>query len=269
MTEVTLRSDIQVDYIDHMGDDAAIAQAARVSLANDLREYSQANDEGLIRYLAREGHTSPFEHTALKIRFEAPIFVHRQAMTHRTLSKNTESGRYTELESGYWVPENDRPLINAGSGAHPDMVQQKHHTTHPLVVSELKDVYTLAQTSYDYMTSGDKVLDDVIANEVARAAQPVGTYTSWYMTGNLFAWLQFLDKRDGSDGHPQHEIMDLANQVWPIVEQIWPVAAKAWRERYKGKTRKLVEEYLQAYPPTPGEAAAFEQFIRWAEERNK
>lgn len=70
-----------------------------------------------------------------------------------------------------------------------------------------------------------------VATEVARNVLPVGTYTAWYMTGNLHAWFNFLYLRDGEVGHPQYEIVQLAQQVWPIIEEHWPIAASAWKEK--------------------------------------
>ena len=95
MTDIQLRSDIKVEYIQHMGDDEIIAKAARVSTGKDQENHQKK--VGLIRYLAQERHTSPFEHTALTVRIEAPIFVAREAMRHRTFSFNEISGRYAKL----------------------------------------------------------------------------------------------------------------------------------------------------------------------------
>lgn len=254
-----------------MGTDEMICKAARVSTGKDQEDNDKI--KGLIGYLAREEHTSPFEHTGLSIRFEAPIFVHRQVMTHRTLSKNTQSGRYSDLAVEYHVPEEGRPLINAGSGAHPNLVAEKHGVTHEAAVISMRDSYEYAAGIYNYLTAGDPEIDDVIATEVARAVQPTAQYTAWYMTGNLYAWFQFLERRDGSDGHPQHEIQDLANQVWPILEEHWPIATKAWRERNKGKLRKTLDQWLLELGERVNGLKTVEQTIEaiaaWAEENNK
>lgn len=222
-----LRSDISVEYIQHMGDDEIIAKAARVSTGKDQENHQKK--AGLINYLAREGHTSPFEHTALTVRIEAPIFVAREAMRHRTFSFNEISGRYAKLKPEFYVPGEARPLINKGSGAHPDLV-------HPACDEEYSEEYLGTHGSHNllyheawewYLT----MLENGIATEVARNVLPVGTYTAWYMTGNLHAWFKFLELRDGSKGHPQYEIVQLAQQVWPIIEEYWPIAASAWKEK--------------------------------------
>src|SRR5690606_54234 len=109
-----------------MGDDAIIAKAARVSTGKDQENHQKK--VGLIRYLAREAHTSPFEHTALTVRIEAPIFVAREAMRHRTFSFNEISGRYAKLKPEFYVPGEARPLINKGSGAHPNLVLPEYNS---------------------------------------------------------------------------------------------------------------------------------------------
>lgn len=222
---VILRSDIKVEYIQHMGDDEIIAKAARVSTGKDQEDNDKIR--GLIRYLARERHTSPFEHTALTVRIEAPIFVAREAMRHRTFSFNEISGRYAKLKPEFYKPPVGRPLINQGSGAHPSF------TPWDVSAAEYMDVEEVHSWSYAYAwRQYELLLTRGFANEVARNVLPVGTYTSWYMTGNLHAWFNFLRLRDGSEGHPQYEIVQLAQQVWPIIEEHWPIAASAWKERH-------------------------------------
>lgn len=229
MSGIKFRSDIAVEYIDSMGNDEIIAKAARVSTGKDQEDNDKIT--GLINYLARERHTSPFEHTALTVRIEAPIFVAREAMRHRTFSFNEISGRYAKLKPEFWLPTTDRPLVNSGSGAHPNLVGAKHPETWGASTLSMADAYQESWNIYEYLTCGNPEVDDVIANEVARSVLPVGTYTSWYMTGNLHAWFNFLELRDGSKGHPQYEIVQLAQQVWPIIEEHWPIAAKAWKEK--------------------------------------
>lgn len=114
MTEITFKSEMDVELVDSMGTDGTVARAARVSTGRDQLE--QGKIEGLIGYLMRHQHTSTVEHCTLTVRVHAPVFVMRQIYTHRTLSKNSESGRYKELEPVFYVPSEDRPLVNAGSG---------------------------------------------------------------------------------------------------------------------------------------------------------
>ena len=106
---------MHVELIDAMGDDNTICQAARVSTGNDVKDYKES--AGLINYLWREGHTSPFEHVTATFRVEVPLFIARQMMRHRTFSYNEISGRYSKLEPKFWLPDTERPLENKGSGA--------------------------------------------------------------------------------------------------------------------------------------------------------
>ena len=222
MTDIRLRSDIKVEAIQWMGDDEIIAKAARVSTGKDQEDNDKIT--GLINYLARERHTSPFEHTALTVRIEAPIFVAREAMRHRTFSFNEISGRYAKLKPEFYVPDGQRNMVNAGSGAHPKLVLGAEEQYHG-AVSLHEGTYHHCWSNYEGM------LRQGIATEVARNVLPVATYTAWYMTGNLHAWFNFLYLRDGDVGHPQEEIVQLAQQVWPIIEEHWPIAASAWKEK--------------------------------------
>ena len=223
MTEITFKSDMGVEYISHMGTDETVARAARVSTGKDQLE--QGKIEGLIGYLMREGHTSCFEHCTVTIRAHVPIFVHRQLMTHRTLAKNSESGRYKELEPVFYVPAEDRPLVNAGSGAHPDLVHHQHQVSvSGLVGSQMKWLY-----GKSWLVYGD-LLKDGIATEVARNVLPVSIYTSLYMTGNLLAWFNFLRLRNGAHGSPQYEIVEVAQKVEAIIADLYPLSYKAWKD---------------------------------------
>ena len=210
-----------VAYVDHMGDDFSIARAARVSTGkDDLPE--GYNPAGLINYLMREGHTSPFEHTSLTVRIETPIFIARQIMRHRHFSYNEVSGRYTDVdEPRFYLPEKGRPLRNAGTGAHPDLVDDD--SIDRRVVDDVLD--HAAEVALDYY---DHLRDLGVASEVARAVLPLGMHTKFYMTGNLHAWFHFFNLRSGRTGHPQHEIQEVSREVEKIVYEHFPNAFDAW-----------------------------------------
>lgn len=227
MTEITFKSDMDVELIVSMGSDETVARAARVSTGKDQLE--QGKIEGLIGYLMREGHTSCFEHCTMTVRVHAPVFVHRQIMTHRTLSKNSESGRYKELEPVFYFPSEGRPLVNAGSGAHPKLEPAKHPSTGDVVRAMHREAAESTWHMYTCMISGDFEQDDVIATEVARNVLPVSIYTSVYLTGNLLGWFNFLRLRNGSKGHPQYEITEVARKVEAIIADLYPLSYKAWR----------------------------------------
>lgn len=223
MTEITFKSDMDVTLIDSMGTDETVARAARVSTGRDQLE--QGKIEGLIGYLVREGHTSTLEHCTVTVRVHVPVFVHRQIMTHRTLSKNSESGRYKELEPVFYVPSEDRPLVNAGSGAHPDLVHSEFREELHFGVQEAHKISADAGwVLYQAM------LEREVATEVARNVLPVSIYTSAYLTGNLMGWFNFLRLRNGSEGHPQFEIVEVAKKVEAIIEELYPITYKAWKK---------------------------------------
>ncbi len=214
---ITKHDSIDVSLEQHVGDDQMIARAARVSTGND--QIPGLEIEGLIRYLARAGHTSPFEHTSITVRVEAPIFVAREAFRHRVFSFNEISGRYAALPQRFYVPPHFRPLVNAGSGARPDLVD--HTDEQYRIMTDSHDrVYRVAAIEYD------RQRDAGIANEVARNVLPVGLYTAWYQTGNLHAWLHFLGLRQAPNA--QWEIRQMANQVAVILEDLFPLAMKYW-----------------------------------------
>lgn len=204
-----------------MGDDNSICQAARVSTGNDVKDYKES--AGLINYLWREGHTSPFEHVAATFRVEVPLFIARQMMRHRTFSYNEISGRYSKLEPKFWLPDVSRPLENKGSGAYPDLQHHENHTNiHHSVSAMIKRSVLYAIGAYEQM------LDAGVATEVARAVLPQNMYTSFYMTGNLKNYLDFIDKRIVQNA--QEEVRDVAYVMAKELETIVPIAMNVWKD---------------------------------------
>src|SRR5690606_21573131 len=133
----------------------------------------------------RERHTSTLEHCTLTVRVEVPIFVAREWMRHRTMSYNEISGRYAELAPVFYVPDGNRPLVNVGSGAHPDL---RHVIGDAL--PNTRDAHRYAYEASWRQYQGMR--NDEIANEVARNVLPVGIYTQFYATANLNNWFKFL-----------------------------------------------------------------------------
>lgn len=222
MTEITFKSDMDVTLVDSMGTDETVARAARVSTGRDQLE--QGKIEGLIGYLMRSWHSSCFEHCTLTVRVHAPVFVMRQIYTHRTLSKNSESGRYKELEPVFYVPSEDRPLVNAGSGAHPELVQSRSPEFVACTLAALKDA------AYETWPLYEEMVREGVATEVARNVLPVSIYTSAYLTGNLLGWFNFLRLRNGDHGHPQFEIVEVAKKVEEIIEELYPITYRTWKD---------------------------------------
>ena len=218
MTDIEFRSDMRVTYIDSMGDDKRIAQAARVSTGNDD---SDRPYEGLVRRLWSDGHTSPFEHNTLTVMVEVPIFVAREWMRSRTQSYSEISARYTEMGPVFYTPGEDRPLVQVGKAMDyrreaGDMGQKAQASSAHRTVAED------AWFDYQYM------IDAGIAREVARNVLPVSLYTRFYATANLRNWLAFIKLR--TDPTALHEIQDAACQVADLIQEKWPTAWAAYEE---------------------------------------
>ena len=212
---------MHVELIGHMGDDNSICQAARVSTGNDVKDYKES--AGLINYLWREGHTSPFEHVTATFRVEVPLFIARQMMRHRTFSYNEISGRYSELEPKFWLPDTNRPLENKGSGAYPDL---QFHRNHDEVMDNTGLI--IEHVSRRALTEYKMLVEDGVATEVARAILPLNMYTSFYMTGNLKNYFDFIDKRIVQNA--QEEIREVALAIGQHFDKIVPLAMTAWKE---------------------------------------
>ena len=170
------------------------------------------------------GNSSTLEHCTVTVRVEAPIFVAREWMRHRTMSYNEISGRYAKLEPVFYIPDGNRPLVNAGSGAHPLIEFSTDDDLPAYTDGQHRLSYNLAWRTYSDMRESG------VANEVARNVLPVGIYTRFYATANLNNWFKFLHLRDGNEGHPQYEIVEAANKVAGILEELYPVTYGVWAE---------------------------------------
>lgn len=214
-------STMHVELIDSMGNDNTICQAARVSTGNDVKDYKES--AGLINYLWREGHTSPFEHVTATFRVEVPLFIARQIQRHRTFSYNEISGRYSELEPKFWLPDTRRPLENKGSGAYPDL---QFHDDHRDVQDFTRGM--IRAKSLEALNAYNTLLDAGVATEVARVVLPLNMYTSFYMTGNLKNFFDFIDKRIVDNA--QEEVQQVGNKLLYAIYQITPLAVTAWKD---------------------------------------
>lgn len=228
MTEVRYRSDVSVTLIDHMGSDERICQAARVS-TQGADSYNTGEAAGLINFLMRERHGSPFEHVVFQWLIEAPIFVWREFMRHRIASYNEESGRYKQLEPVFYIPAADRPLVQIGKTGNYKFVSGTD-AQHDLVAACISSITHFAYEDYLEM------LDNNVAKEVARMVLPVNIYSSAYVTMNLRALMNFLSLRNGTKGntlyptHPQREIEMVAEEMEESVADIVPLAMEAFNK---------------------------------------
>lgn len=228
MNNIEFTSDISVTLMQHTGDDAAVARAARVSTGADMEAQPDAEaDAKLINYLVKHRHGSPFEHNSITFRVSAPIFVFREWMRHRIgWSYNEISGRYVKLDPKFYIYPEERPLIQEGSSAHPNLIAGTPHMTES-VNNRLELLYGDAWNAYSSM------IDDGIANEVARAALPVGIYSEMYATCNARSLMAFLSLRVDADEatfktKPQWEIEVAALKMEEQFKALFPATWAAF-----------------------------------------
>ena len=220
MSDITFRSDLRVTYIDSMGDDKRIAQAARVSTAgldNDREKYV-----GLVRALIRDGHWSPLESCTMTIAFDVPAFTRDQIVRHRSMSFSVFSLRYSEAKPVFWVPSDDRPLVQVGKAL--DYRREKGDDEQAELARE--SITVVAESAWNMYQD---MIDGGIANEVARTVLPNSIYSPFWATGNLRSWLHFVGIRN--DPHAQHEVREAAEKVEGVIASKFPVALEAFRAR--------------------------------------
>ena len=230
--EVIFRDDVTVELVKASASDADVIWAARVSTAGEqsMDEIGEdpARSAGLINYLARERHGSPFEHTSFTFFISAPIFVFREFMRHRIASYNEESGRYRELKPVFYIPNKDRKLIQVGKTGHYTF-EAGTDAQYELMVTEMKKAYTAAYDAYQ------KMLEAGIAREVARATLPVATYSSMYVTMNARALMNFLSLRTTAEGshfpsYPQREIEMVGEKMEAFFAEKMPLVHAAFNK---------------------------------------
>jgi len=219
-----------VELVQSMASDSAVAMAARVSTVSGTHENvaDPTKDAGLINYLMRDRHGSPFEHNAFTFFIEAPIFVFREFMRHRIASYNEESGRYKELSPVFYVPGPERKLIQVGK---PGAYVFEDGTTEQFadVVNSIHDANQLAYAEYLWM------LDKGIAREVARAVLPVNIYSSMYVTMNARSLMNFLSLRTTREGthfpsFPQREIEMVAEKMEEFFAEKMPITYETFNK---------------------------------------
>lgn len=225
-----------VRVVDYMGDDGAVVQAARVSYGKGTKKVSQ--DRGLINYLMRHRHTTPFEMCDIKLHIKLPIFVARQWIRHRTASVNEYSARYSILDKEFYIPENQHlaaqsEINNQGRGEILTGDQAERVLT--LLKQDAVQTYSHYQEMLNLDEKG-KVLDENksgLARELARMNIPVNFYTQWYWKINLHNLMHFLSLR--ADSHAQYEIRVYAEAMLDIMKRWVPMAYDAFVEyRQKG-----------------------------------
>ncbi len=231
--EIEFRSDVTVELVRSSASDSDVLFAARVSTQGEQTldaaaagTEATARDRGLINYLMRDRHGSPFEHNSMTFYVQAPIFVFREFMRHRIASYNEESGRYRELRPVFYVPASERNLLQVGKpGAYeflpgsPEQVELVDRTT--------REASIAAFEAYQRM------LEAGVAREVARIVLPLNIFSSMYVTVNARSLMNFLSLRTKREGthfpsFPQREIEMCAEKMEAQFKELMPLTYAAF-----------------------------------------
>ncbi|MBI68170.1 MAG: thymidylate synthase (FAD) [Chloroflexi bacterium] len=233
-----------IRVIDYMGDDAAIVQAARVSYGRGTKQ--TRDDQGLINYLMRNAHTSPFEMCAIKLHVKLPIFVARQWIRHRMANVNEYSARYSVLDNEFYTPPVEQ--LSAQSSVNKQGRESFLGTNRAEQILDL--LKSDASQSFDHYfqmlnrnQEGEEIIPGEIglARELARIGLPLSTYTQWYWKIDLHNLLHFVNLR--ADSHAQWEIQEYARIMLNILHLWVPLVTKAFIN-YRTGGAHLSEEGL-------------------------
>ena len=206
------------EYIDHMGSDTSVVRAARVSFAADNLEFDGGKDEGLINYLAKHKHWTPFSHTSITLRMTAPVPIRTQCFKHKVgFSENEESRRYISSRPKFFIPSQLRkhPECSIKQGSGEDM----HPTGNKYWRRHFQTINTMCLESYEMAIEGG------MCPEQARLMLPQSMEVSWYWTGSIAAFARFCLQR--MDSHAQKEIQILALEVSCIIQPLYPLSWRA------------------------------------------
>ena len=238
MSDIIFRSDVTVELVRSSAADSDVLFAARVSTQGEQTLDSAAaqteasedekRNKGLINYLMRDRHGSPFEHNSMTFYVQAPIFVFREFMRHRIASYNEESGRYKELSPVFYVPAPDRNLVQVGKTGHYEFLPGSAEQI-ALVEQESR---TTSQQAYE---SYKRMLEAGVAREVARIVLPLNIYSSMYVTMNSRALMNFLSLRTQREGthfpsFPQREIEMCAEKMEEFWAELMPYTYEAFNK---------------------------------------
>ena len=226
-----------VRVIDYMGDDAAVVQAARVSYGKGTRQVS--TDRGLIRYLLRHRHTTPFEMCEIKYHVKMPIFVARQWIRHRTANVNEYSARYSVLDREFYIPAPDQLATQSRSnrqGRGAVLEGEEAARVLDLLKSDARQTYDHYIEMLNESEDGEVIDEgrDGLARELARMNLTLNTYTQWYWKTDLHNLLHFLSLR--ADAHAQYEIRVYAEAMLESLKAWCPITYEAFMDYRVGGT---------------------------------
>lgn len=208
-----------VRYIDHMGSDERIVEAARISYRSPSK--GPDKDRKLLRYLYANKHTSPFEMVKITFNIKLPIFVMRQFVRHRMQNLNEVSARYTQLEPEFYIPETWRMQDTKNKQGSVGF-DKWSETDHQITSNNLEEHCNKSYELYENM------IDSGVAREMARMVLPVNIYTEIYSTWDLNNLLKFFSLRD--DSHAQAEIQDYAVAMKKITANVCPWVIDIYEE---------------------------------------
>ena len=221
-----------IRLIDYMGSDARIVQTARVSYGAGTKTLRE--DAGLIDYLLRHEHTSPFEHVVFEFHCKMPIFVARQWIRHRTARLNEISGRYSVMKNEFYLPPRDKISFQS--------LDNKQGRNPQDVPPELQDkvLNLLRQDQENIYSNYEEMIDDNVARELARINLPLSTYTEWYWQMDLKNMFHFLKLR--MDSHAQWEIQEYGRAMAKVVQAVCPLAYASFERHMVDGARFSAEE---------------------------
>ena len=224
-----------VRLVDYLGSDERIVQSARVSYGAGTKSYRQ--DKGLIAYLLRNDHTSPFEQVNFTFHIKMPIFVARQWIRHRTARVNEISGRYSVMESEHYLPARDQINLQSEDNKQGRAAEAGSDEVADTVLSILAADQKRSYESYEAL------LEMGIARELSRINLPLSLYTEWYWQMDLHNLFHFLRLR--LDAHAQYEIRVYAQVILDIIRVVCPMAVEAF-EQYKLGAETFSKSELEA-----------------------
>jgi thymidylate synthase (FAD) len=233
-----------VRLLDYLGSDQRIVQAARVSYGEGTKSYRR--DAGLIDYLLRNDHTSPFEQVIFTFHAKMPVFVARQWVRHRTARLNEISGRYSVMKDEFYVPAGDDVAEQSEDNKQGRVENPAGAELQESVRTRLADGQETAYAEYTAL------LDDGVARELARVNLPLSLYTEWYWQIDLHNLFRFLKLR--MDGHAQREIRAYATTMFEITKRVCPAACASFENHFLGSVRFSAVEWraLQEMLGLPG-----------------
>ena len=215
---------MHVEYVDRMGSDVNVVNAARVSFAKEVQEIDVEKDSKLINYLAKHNHWSPLAHTSISLRMKAPIFMARQFVKHQIgLVWNEESRRYIDDTPEFFIPSiwRSRP-DNAKQGSGDSIIEKVNG-------EDIGDLVILQTERALFIYN--ELLENGVAPEQARMVLPQNTMTNWIWTGSLVAFARVCKLR--LDGHAQEEARVIAQQISEVISPLYPLSWEALMKHMK------------------------------------